>query len=438
MPESFTSAQLDSQSRIPAASYLSDEELIASFAPQERLFYDWFLETEEHRQFLMGLISDPGAYDRFLEEAWPNPEVCEAYEDWAGKWLGRHFARMRYRVSDEALIAAFTPDEQRFYDWFQKNEKKLNSLIGLESDFGAHVRFIKEQWPNHGEYVAYKQWSRKWLGRHMERMCYRMPEEEFFWQLQNTNLTKDGSLAELCWTLNMCNVPLAVLGEATFDGIFTCYAIRPSSNFLYASPPLGELTKTRGDLMHENALAINLNVSTDTEGFPAVAVRDVKKEWVMKGGIEVPDSVDIHPDEPNGKTNFVFAQLGELCTYTGDWNTERTKSLEDIVGGTWQLTGFGVVAEISPRGRPKALWAIFNTHLPTERLSEEEYRRDTSNRFFAARITNNMMGFGLAKKLEIEIFSRSEVQIVPAMLYQASAQQPVVVPLQVADLGSEK
>ncbi|WAO89093.1 Hypothetical protein NCS54_00647000 [Fusarium falciforme] len=384
MPESSsTSTQLDSRPPIPTACLLSDEELIASFTPQEQRFYQWHLETEEQRDYLLALISDPGAYDRFHEEAWPNRE----------------------------------------------------------------------------EYLAYMQWSRKWLGRHMERMFYRMPDEVFFEQLRSTNLTKEGDLGELCWTLNMCNVPLVVLGEATFDGIFTCYAIRPSSNFLYASPPLGELTKTRGDLMHENALAINLNVSTDTRGFPAVAVRDVEKEWVMKGGIEVPDSVDIHPDEPDGKTNFVFAQLGELCTYVGDWETERTKSLDDIVGGTWQLTGFGVVAEISSKGLPKALWAIYNTHLPTERLSDEEHRvhdlrgglggwifkkhaarseRDTSNRFFAARITNNLMGFGPAKKLEFEIFSRSEVQIVPAMVYQVSAQQPVVVPLQVVDLDSEK
>ncbi|RSL65869.1 hypothetical protein CEP54_003978 [Fusarium duplospermum] len=384
MPESSSSsAQLDSRPSIPDACLLSDEELIAAFTPEEKRFYAWFQKTQETRNQLMGLVSDPGAYDRFHEDAWPIPKVFEAYEKWAKKWLGRHTARMRYRI----------------------------------------------------------------------------PDEKLFEQLRNINLTKKGDLAELCWTLNMCNVPLVILGEATFDDIFTCYAILPSSNFLYASPPLGELTKTRGDLMHGNALAINLNVNTDTRGFPAVAVREVKKEWVMKEGREVPDSVDIHPDEPNGKTNFVFAQLGELCTFVGDWKAERTKSLDDIVGGTWQTTGFGVVAEFSPKGVPHALWAIFNTQLPEEPLGSSQNRthdlegglggwmfkkdadgseRDSSNKFFVARITDNLMGFGPTKKLKFEIFSRSEVQIVPAMVNEVSERQPVVVPLQVADLDSGK
>lgn len=158
MPESSsTSTQLDSRPPIPTACLLSDEELIASFTPQEQRFYQWHLETEEQRNYLMTLFSDPGAYDRFHEEGWLDPEVFEAYQNWADKWLGRHTARMRYRGSDEALIAAFTPDEQWFYDWFRQNEEKLNSLMDLESVFGAYGRFIKEKWPNREEYLAYNQ-----------------------------------------------------------------------------------------------------------------------------------------------------------------------------------------------------------------------------------------------------------------------------------------
>ncbi|KAM0428909.1 hypothetical protein ACHAPT_006709 [Fusarium lateritium] len=326
--------------------------------------------------------------------------------------------------------------------------------MGLETDFFAYDRFMEQAWPEPEVYKAYRKWARKWLGRHMDRISYRIPDEDFFQQLRNTNLTKKGDLAQLCWTLNMCNVPLVLLGEADFDGTFTGYAIRPSSNFLDPSPPL-EPMENREDLMHESALAIDLNVHTDDEGFPSSRVRELKKELVTKQGNKVPDSVDINPDGPDGKTNFVFVQLGELCVCVDDWKTARAESHDDIVGGTWRLTGFGVVAEVTAEGAPKALWAIYNTQLPTEPLTDEINRvheagggstwgwifkkhpdgdaRDIRNKFFAARITENLDNFGPTKPLKVEIFSRNEGQIVRSMVYEPSPGNPAVVPVQVLD-----
>ncbi|RSL67019.1 hypothetical protein CEP53_003148 [Fusarium sp. AF-6] len=371
---------------IPSGRPLSDAMLIDSFTAEEKEFYKWFKETEERRRFLLGFVSDPGAYDHFLEDAWPNPKQFEAYENWAEKWLGRHTARMRYR----------------------------------------------------------------------------MPDEEFFKQLQTTNSTKDGHLAELCWTLNMCNLPLVILGEANFDGIFACYAVRPSSNFLHPSPPFWSKESDIGS-MHEShgiALAINLNVSTNAKGQPAVPVRQVEKRMVTKPGRQVPDSVDINHDDAKSRTNFVFMQLGELCVFSKDWKTARTKSRSAIVGETWHLTGFGVVAELNPGGAAKALWAIYNTQIPAEPLSDVTNRsydqggpkagwifkqhpagsnRDPRNKFFAARITDNLRDFGPTKKLEFEIFCRSEVQIVPAMVHEPVPGKKVHVPVQVAaDQGNKR
>ncbi|KAM6527790.1 hypothetical protein FALCPG4_008834 [Fusarium falciforme] len=259
----------------------------------------------------------------------------------------------------------------------------------------------------------------------------------------------------------MCNLPLVILGEANFDGIFACYAVRPSSNFLHPSPPFWSKESDIGS-MHEShgiALAINLNVGTNAKGLPAVPVREVKKQLVKKQGKEIPDSVDINPNDPKRKTNFVFMQLGELCVFAKDWNTARTKSHSALIGETWHLTGFGVVVEVSAGGVPKVLWAIYNTQIPTEPLGDITNRaydqggpkagwifkehpagsnRDPSKRFFAARITDDLNNFSPTKTLEFEVFCRSEVQIVPTMVHEPIPGKMAHVPVQMADLGNKR
>ncbi|KAJ4328330.1 hypothetical protein N0V84_001201 [Fusarium piperis] len=361
-------------------------------------------------------------------------------------------------LTDAQLIATFTPQEQEFYNWFLETEEEQNDLMDLIFDPGAYDRFHEAAWPDPKVLEAYDKWANKWLGRHTDRMFASISDEEFFEQLRNTNSIRDGDLARLCWTLNVPNIPLAILGEANFDGIFACYAVRPSSNFLYPSPPFWLTEDDIGSMneSHEIALAINLNVRTDEKGFPAVPVRQVKKQLVMKQGTSVPDSVDVDPNDPKGKTSFVFIQLGELCVFSEDWDTVRTKSRDEILDQTWQLTGFGVVAEVTSEGVPKALWVIYNTRIPTASDDGEVSRhydqgdpmagwvfkehpagsdRDSDKRFFAARITDDLNNFGPTKKLNFEIFCHSEVQIVPSIVYETEG---VHVPVETADLDDEK
>ncbi|KAJ3462469.1 hypothetical protein MRS44_007255 [Fusarium solani] len=207
---------------------------------------------------------------------------------------------------DQELINSFTKREKAFYKWYLRTQGTRNKLT-----------------------------TGKWLGRHTDRARYRMSDDEIFNK-----------------TMEMSNNPLLVLGTARHGGSITGFAVPPNSTFLW--PTWDEARLDYPDepgLMHESLLVINLNVPVQPTGFPGVFTRLVNRAFVSHNGRSVPDSTQFDPSQT--PTNFVFAQLGELCVFVGDWKAARNMSGNGDVDGAWEPTGFGVVVQlVSPSKHP--------------------------------------------------------------------------------------
>ncbi|KAI8672100.1 hypothetical protein NCS56_00672500 [Fusarium sp. Ph1] len=284
-----------------------------------------------------------------------------------------------------------------------------------------------------------------------------MSDEEIFDRVRGTNFAGSEDLAKYCWTMEMSNNPLLVLGTARHGGSITGFAVQPNSTFLW--PTWDEARLDYPDepgLMHESLLAINLNVPVQPTGFPGVFTRLVNRAFVSHNGRSVPDSTQFDPSQT--PTNFVFAQLGELCVFVGDWKAARNMSGNGDVDGAWEPTGFGVVVQVQSNGQPKCLWAIYNCLPPREDLQDEPCDRDMNtlrihrwieqgggsifndpkiqgarNPCFVMKITNDLQGLGPLKELNFQVICKREVQIIRAKAWQHGNGRLVVVPQRVSD-----
>ncbi|RSM17181.1 hypothetical protein CDV31_003895 [Fusarium ambrosium] len=346
--------------------------------------------------------------------------------------------------SDQELIASFTERERMFYDWYFRTEEERDKLDMCSM---AYTLFLRKYWPNPQDLDDYFEWSRKWFGRHMVRARYRMSDEEIFDGVRGTNFASSQDLAKHCWTMEMSNNPLLVLGSARLRGSITGFAVQPDSTFLW---PTFDYPDEPG-LMHESLLAINLDVPINLSGLPKTLTRCVDQTFVSHNDRLVLDSTQFHPDQT--PTNFVFAQLGELCVFTGDWKAARNDSGDDDDDGAWEPTGFGVVVEVQSNGQPKCLWAIYNCMPPREDLEDEPCDFDINtqrkhrgieqgdgsifndpkmNPCFAMKITNDLQDFGPSKELNFQVVCKREMQIVRAKVWEYGDGRLAVVPERVA------
>ncbi|UPL01133.1 hypothetical protein LCI18_012067 [Fusarium solani-melongenae] len=375
--------------------------------------------------------------------------------------------------SDQELIDSFTDRELEFYNWHEETRATRAQL-----DLLGGVHFIKDKWSNPDDLNDYFEWTSKWSRRHRDRWLYQWTDQEIFEQLRNTNFASRDDLARHCWAMEMSNNPLAFLGSARRRGNLTGYGFQPSSTFLWPTQDRTQKDYSgKTELMHESLLAINLEVPVQMTGLPSLSTttRPTDRAIRYRHGQMTPDSTQSDPDQT--PTSFVFAQLGELYVFVGDWEAALDKSDncdeycdhdddcndddDDDVDGTWERTGFGVVVEVQSNGKPKGLWAIYSCLPPRDDLLEDagddidkdldtlrihrQNEQDDSfifndpeiqgneNPCYVIKMTDDLHGLGLSKELDLQVVCRREVQIGRARSQEKDNGRLVVFPELVAD-----
>ncbi|ROT34534.1 hypothetical protein SODALDRAFT_329785 [Sodiomyces alkalinus F11] len=230
-------------------------------------------------------------------------------------------------------------------------------------------------WPDPEVQDRYRQWQCDWTGRVADRLVRDIPQSEFLDRVLATNFGSASSRAQHLWMMEMLNTPFCLLGESDFgnSGVFTGYAMDPGPAYLW---PNLESQHDVG-LVSPNILGINLGVRVEgdfvlREG-PATTVspRKRRREEARSSGEDTVRSADSRDaDHPGG---FIFVQLGALYAYNGTkpWAEARTLGRDTTIPGPWRATGFGVVLEIDARGRPGAVWVIYNFHTIEDNDSDE-------------------------------------------------------------------
>ncbi|KAF4970143.1 hypothetical protein FSARC_2740 [Fusarium sarcochroum] len=82
----------------------TDEEIQAGWGPQQWEFLKWNNENTEAIQASMRQGAEWDAFDKLIEQKWPDPKDQEAFDEWCDEWFGRHDTRMSYQMSSREFL----------------------------------------------------------------------------------------------------------------------------------------------------------------------------------------------------------------------------------------------------------------------------------------------------------------------------------------------
>ncbi|KLO93212.1 Uncharacterized protein LW93_6206 [Fusarium fujikuroi] len=158
--------------------------------------------------------------------------------------------------------------------------------------------------------------------------------------------------------------------------------------------------------------------------------------------------------------DFVFAQLGLLWTFTGDWKKALHRNPNDDKRGRWNPTGFAVVVRLNPKGELGKVYALRHPDVvpQLERIEDDliESRKPKANKktahkrglyilkhykpghphpksdssFSIAKIANSILELGSYKRqFDFEVLLSNEPQIVNAKMWVHGLDGPALMPV---------
>ncbi|KAK0707761.1 hypothetical protein B0H67DRAFT_588528 [Lasiosphaeris hirsuta] len=129
---------------MPVNPLLPDEQIVESSTEQEKELYGRYIRTRDEYDKLCGLTLVDGVPSTiaFVDKAWPDPEVCDCYEEWEEAWCLRERDRMRRVMSQSEFIDTISAtnfgsaSSRAQHLWTMEMLNTPFCLIG-ESDFGG-------------------------------------------------------------------------------------------------------------------------------------------------------------------------------------------------------------------------------------------------------------------------------------------------------------
>ncbi|KAM0556083.1 hypothetical protein ACHAPJ_006071 [Fusarium lateritium] len=329
----------------------TDEEIQASWGPLQWEFLKWNDENDEEIQATMRQGAEWFAYSKMIQRKWPDPQDREAFNEWSEEWFGRHTTRMSYQMSSREFLdmvsqTNFLDDEKTGMLYWTIEMHDVPFVTLCESNFG-------------GVLTCY---CFKPLAQYLE------PNYKDSGQGQRQEITDKGSLS---MDLNP-DVPV-VPGRHSVNssGDSSSHSHPASVLFNYdpeptspASPasstmsPDSRITSRQPFIFSASSLdsrrASNFSTHAPTASVDTLRQMDKSQEQprITTETLQSPD--------PNSFNPFVFAQLGALFVFGGDWEQARQSGCDAINEGPWLQNGYCVVVRINEKGEPGAVYAIYN------------------------------------------------------------------------------
>ncbi|KAG5799017.1 hypothetical protein H9Q69_001958 [Fusarium xylarioides] len=332
----------------------TDEEIMASWSPQEWKFYAW---EEKNSENILDTLSRDAAWDahsKLMKQAWPDPDSRRKYLEWAHSWNGRMFVRNKYVMNTEDYIEMIS--QANFLDT-DKVERLSRAICVYPKDFVAIgetnfgsvfsgygftpiTDFLEPKDPDSDSDV---------LGNMILALNTHVP---------HSPPLSPGSSVHSFDTDSDSNSSASTELSHTF----------PSPN---TSQPQSSVWAESSDITRENSpdsAASNVDLQTlfgVRLGF-SNGLSSVFNAIHRKGGhlmATIPSAMEkthahINATCESGPQDFVFVQLGLLWTFTGDWEKVRDGNPNDDKRGEWNPTGFAVVVRLSPKGKPGEVYVI--------------------------------------------------------------------------------
>ncbi|CAH0055140.1 unnamed protein product [Clonostachys solani] len=362
--------------------------------------------------------------------------------------------------TDEQIIETFTPAEHRFYEWEQSGHGILDFAIGnIEEGLQAQFPDV--------ENLEYLYWAfmYKWGDRHFRRWCHPLPPVNVLEIVKETNCRDPESVSSTSLTLQTRRAPDMLLGESSFGGRLTGYAVAIDPTFLQPDTSNPDLPNGPADrFLDQVVIAIDINspqpdIQPESLQLPSPPEKRRRESLSSDEGSEGRSDVSMRSatsDDYIEKEPDVFFQLGELMACTGlGWFGARDKAPEEAAkNAEWEETGYSVLIKLNRHGYPTGPIFVAYVFCRDEfgEAEEIEWRdedgqelphirrlhEDCKTQFYLAQIANKIEDLEHGKKFDFDVkcFDRCNVQ--GAMVVGYGPSERVVPTMVYDDMGANK
>ncbi|KAF9776473.1 hypothetical protein IL306_005329 [Fusarium sp. DS 682] len=179
------------------------------------------------------------------------------------------------------------------------------------------------------------------------------------------------------------DMPWVPIGTSNYGGFETYYALRPKTNLLQPdrkeedsdvvgyhilTMPLEPKSRSVSDLPI-GSLAISSSSSGDTPSHDSESGSSCGCDSTTQGGAKQSSSDEKY---------LIFAQIGALYVFGGDYTAAAEKGFSLINQGPWWRNGFIVVIKLSNKGEAGGVYIVYNDAPVKEEEEEEEDYNDTA------------------------------------------------------------
>ncbi|KAF9776470.1 hypothetical protein IL306_005326 [Fusarium sp. DS 682] len=302
--------------------------------------------------------------------------------------------------TDEDIKAGWGPKQWTFHKWALENSQAIQDTLKLDAEWDALDKLIARRWPNQKDQDEYYAWSRQWNGRFMLRLCYKWTTQDFINQVLSTNFLNAKESIDLWWAMDMYNLPFIPLGHAKFADVESFYAFEPSARCI--TPHRNESAPS---VMGKQILAMDVRfqeASTESIASGSSGTDDSSSNCSNasstfskpeKPGHRFCASTDsLHqPHDPVelarneiDPDHFVFAQLGMLYVFGGDYNSARIRDSDVFNEGTWWRNGLVVVVRLDHKGRCGAVYVLYDpkSDIKADNDSDDDSCEDSDDDYY--------------------------------------------------------
>ncbi|CAK7274783.1 hypothetical protein SEPCBS57363_006338 [Sporothrix epigloea] len=344
-------------------------------------------------------------------------------------------------MTDEEIIATFTPLEHQFYKWQilgREEAKRLGEDFINNND--TFYSCLKNKFPYPDIEEAFWDFIVKWDGRFYRRSRIVITAKDFYERLRTTDCKDTKSLAETSLWMHTQAIPDLLFGQSNFGGSLMHYALGTGPQYLFPDTPYGKMIEpSNPDMLKDTVLAIDFDVNDCRPS--ALDSSECRGEDSIANEASATSVRGANSDDFLNKEPFVFFQIGALCCCTADeWMRRYTEYADEVYDPEFQHTGYGVVVRLDCDGYPTgAVYIIHNhqeaatpavSHDPNKpALWEEREWQDPQNdelphirrlypgcdrRFFLAKIADNLADLEEDGHFDIQVLSKDRKTIVQA------------------------
>ncbi|KAF5023403.1 hypothetical protein F66182_4560 [Fusarium sp. NRRL 66182] len=237
--------------------------------------------------------------------------------------------------TDSELKAEWSPKEWEYYRWYDENALELSEARNDTAEDDAYEKLLSSEWPDAQDRAGFDKWLDQWCHRWVERQRYRIPPQELVEKLKEISFLYIHQAENLYWSILTPGTPFVPLGESDFGGVLNGYGLGIGGMYMWPNSMDEEPGVSDGHML-------GIHLDTDESG----------NSWSVINNNN--NQADAHD------SSFVFAQLGELFAFHGNWEDARGGDPAAIRKGPWRGTDYGVVLRLSEEGVPGGIYVVYN------------------------------------------------------------------------------